>query len=86
LRRSRRRRFDQEEATARQEPFTVFAYRLRIVGPDGEVYGDLDLDCDTDLEAIRVAALAESPYGHGLWRGDQMLGWFDPTPAETDDD
>lgn len=58
----------------------MFAYCLRIAGPDRDTYGDLDLDCESDAEAIRVAALAESPYGHGLWRGDYLLGWFDPAP------
>ena len=65
----------------------MFAYCLRIAGPDGEPLGDLDLDCGADDEAIRVAARARTPYGHALWRGDHLLGWFDPRRAsETSDD
>jgi hypothetical protein len=56
----------------------VRLYHLRIAGPDDEDFGVLDLECDDDAEAIRLAARAQSPHGHSLWRGAHLLGWFEP--------
>lgn len=51
-------------------------YALYVFGADGEFEGRVDLDCQSDGEATRIAFGAESPFGHELWRGRSFLGWF----------
>jgi hypothetical protein len=51
-------------------------YALYVFGADGEFEGQVELDCVSDGEAMRIAFGAESPFGHELWRGESFLGWF----------
>lgn len=51
-------------------------YSLYVFGPDGAVEGLVELDCQSDAEATRVAFGAASPFGHELWSGETFLGWF----------
>ena len=53
------------------------AYQARV-GGEGRSIEMLDLDEDSDREAVLTAFGAASPFGHSLWRGRKFLGYFPP--------
>lgn len=60
-------------------------YQVRFVGADA-ADDSVRLDEDGDLQAVKTAFSACSPYGHSLWDGRRFLGCFEPgevrlTPA-----
>jgi hypothetical protein len=52
-------------------------YRVRVRGPGGIWGGNVLLDCDSDAQAISLAAAIESPFGHDLCAGDKFLCAFE---------
>lgn len=57
-------------------------YTVLVIGLDGEVEGELNLDCDSDQEAANLAFGAASLFGHELVAADgRFLGWFDAIGA-----
>jgi hypothetical protein len=52
-------------------------YSLYVVGEDGAFEGLVELECEDDAEALRIAFGAISPFGHELWQDDRFLGWFE---------
>lgn len=57
-------------------------YVLHVYGIDGATEGELELDCQCELDAICLAFGAPSIFGHELWIGDRCRGWFDGRPQD----
>jgi hypothetical protein len=57
-------------------------FHLLLSGPDQQPVARLDLDCEDEQEAMRIAASVISPHGHELLEGNRFLGRFDPTWGE----
>jgi hypothetical protein len=51
-------------------------YRAEI-GGDGGPSDSIDLDFDTDIDAVKAAFGTSSPFGHTLGRGRRFIGYFD---------
>jgi hypothetical protein len=51
-------------------------YVIRAHNPIGDVLALVEFECANDVQAIRVAVQAQSPYGHDLWHEQTFLGWF----------
>ncbi|MBA4010971.1 MAG: hypothetical protein C0481_03820 [Phenylobacterium sp.] len=52
------------------------AYRVIVVDTIGLLIGELEVDFETDLEAIAAVFLAEIPHQCELWCGPRLLGLF----------
>jgi hypothetical protein len=68
-------------------------YRVQVRGIGGLLGGAVELDCETDDQALVIAWSIESPYGHAVCAGDRLLGVFEagwgagfPEPPAEDDD
>lgn len=51
-------------------------YRAYILGPDGAVQNRIDLSCDNDAEAIRLAEQLVDVYDVELWQLGRLVGKF----------
>jgi hypothetical protein len=51
-------------------------YTIKALGPDGQVSGEIRLECDSDLQAVTLLFGVESPCGHVLLQGARFLGRF----------
>lgn len=48
-------------------------YRLYILGQDSRIVRGIDLECDSDDDALVMAAEQEHLYGLELWKGREPL-------------
>jgi hypothetical protein len=55
-------------------------YYLRITLEDDVGHSRLEIECDSDREAVQIAFGADSPHGHALWQERRFLGVFAPGP------
>lgn len=51
-------------------------YRAYIMGPDGHVQNRVDLQCDDDVEAIKLAKQLVDDHDIELWRLDRKIETF----------
>ena len=54
-------------------------YRAYILGPDGHVQNRLDLQCDDDVEAIKLAKQLVGGCDVELWQLDRKIETFTHT-------
>ena len=51
-------------------------YRAYIMGPDGHVQNRIDIRCDGEAEAIRLAKLLVDGHDVELWQLDRKIATF----------
>jgi hypothetical protein len=51
-------------------------YRAYIMGPDGRVQNRIDIRCDGEAEAIRLAKLLVDGHDVELWQLDRKIATF----------
>jgi hypothetical protein len=54
-------------------------YRAYIIGPDGHIQNRVELRCDDDVEAIRLAKQAVGGHDVELWQLDRHIGTYKHT-------
>lgn len=52
------------------------SYRAQV-GEAGGSSESVEIDCETDLEAVCAAFGTPSPFGHALGHGRRFIGYFD---------
>ena len=57
-------------------------YHARL-GGEGRSIELVELDDESDREAVFAAFGAASAFGHSLWRGRRFLGYFEPGQARS---
>jgi hypothetical protein len=55
-------------------------YRAYILGPDGHIQNRVELRCDDDVEAIRLAKQLVDGHDVELWQLDRKIETFRHTP------
>lgn len=58
-------------------------YRAFILGPDGHVQNRVDLTCDDDAEAIRLAKQLVDSHDIELWQLDRKIETFRHTNSRS---
>lgn len=58
-------------------------YSIIVVDAIGLLIGELEMDFESDLEAIASVFVADFPQGCELWCGERLLGLF-PAAARLD--
>jgi len=53
------------------------SYRAQV-GAAGGWSESMDLDFETDIEAVYAAFSTSTPFGHALTHGRRFIGYFDP--------
>lgn len=51
-------------------------YSVMVLDAFGLIEGELELDFDSDEQAIATLFTTDSLFGCELWRGEQLLGLF----------
>ena len=59
------------------------SYRAQV-GTAGGWSDSIDLDFDTDLEAVYAAFSTSTPFGHVLGHGRRFIGYFNPGDGRLD--
>jgi hypothetical protein len=55
-------------------------YRLQVLDSDLIAIGEVELECETDVQAILLAFSVDSPHGHVLLRRSELIGRFEAGP------
>lgn len=48
-------------------------YRLYLLNDLGHITGAVDLDCDSDDEAVSIASTISGPRARELWEADRLV-------------
>jgi hypothetical protein len=52
-------------------------FYLRVMGENRAISVDVEMECDTEEDAFRIAHEVRTPFGHELRSGERFLGRFE---------